>query len=100
MLLFAFGVLGMHVTLDASSTSHDQHAAQICHHDNDCAPSLMSHLGAMCAAILAVIAVALVSSRRRGRSLVRRIVTPRLIRSGPTTAPAAPNLASLCILRC
>jgi hypothetical protein len=100
MLLLAFGVLGMHLTLNPPSTTPDQHVTHECHHDQDCSPSPMSHLGAMCAAILAVIAVALVGFGRPGRSFVRRHVTPRQIRSGPTTAPAAPNLASLCILRC
>lgn len=100
MMLLAFGVLGMHLTLSSPSTSHDQHVAHECHHDQECSPAPMSHLGAMCAAILAVVAVALVGFRRSGPPLVRRLVTPRRIRSGPTTAPAAPNLASLCILRC
>jgi len=100
MLLLGFGVLGMHVMLAAPSMSPDQSVGQECHHDQDCSPSPMSHLGAMCAAILAVIAVALVGFRRRGRSVLRRLVAPRRMRPGPTAAPAAPNLASLCILRC
>ncbi len=100
MLLLAFGVLGMHLMLDPPSASHADHAAHECHHDQDCSPAPMSHLGAMCAALLIAITVALVAVRRPAPPLVGRVATPMRIRSGPTTAHAAPTLASLCILRC
>lgn len=100
MLLLAVGVLGMHLMFDTPSASHNDHLAHECHHGQDCSPAPMSHLGAMCAALLVVIAVALISVRRPARPLVQRVLTPTRIRSGPTTAHAAPGLASLCILRC
>jgi len=100
MLLLAFGVLTMHVMSTADTTTHSDHAAHECGHGHDCTPIPMAHLGAMCAAALAVVITVFSLLRARRGFVPLPLTMPQRVERERTATPSAPTLAILCILRC